>query len=131
VLFSLHRALAIGVSTVIVVEGFFDTLAVHQAGCPAVVGLMGSTLSRYQADQLTTNFRSCRPDADGDEAAARRTEDRPDARRAHVGVRNFTRRRASTRTTVARRDSKAPDAVRHGDCVRTAAEDTKCGMTSC
>jgi len=68
VLFSLHRALAIGVSTVIVVEGFFDTLAVHQAGCPAVVGLMGSTLSRYQADQLTTNFRSCRPDADGDEA---------------------------------------------------------------
>lgn len=68
VLFSLHRALAIGVSTVIVVEGFFDTLAVHQAGCPAVVGLMGSTLSRYQADLLTTHFDRVVLMLDGDEA---------------------------------------------------------------
>jgi DNA primase len=45
-LFNLHRVLATGVSTVVVVEGFFDALAVHQAGYPAVVGLMGSSLSR-------------------------------------------------------------------------------------
>ena len=43
VLFNLHRAIATHASTVIVVESFVDTIAVHQAGYP-VVGLMGSTL---------------------------------------------------------------------------------------
>lgn len=68
VLFNLHRALATGTSTVIVVEGFFDSLAVHQAGYPAVVGLMGSTLSRYQADLLTRHFDRVVLLLDGDEA---------------------------------------------------------------
>jgi DNA primase len=41
---------------------------VHQAGYPAVVGLMGSTLSRYQADLLTTHFARVVLMLDGDEA---------------------------------------------------------------
>jgi DNA primase len=40
VLFNLHRVLKTGVRTVIVVEGFFDALAVHQTGYPAIVALM-------------------------------------------------------------------------------------------
>jgi hypothetical protein len=71
VLFNLHRALATGSRNVIVVEGFFDTLAVHQAGYPAVVGLMGSTLSRYQADLLATHFDRVVLMLDGDEAGGK------------------------------------------------------------
>jgi DNA primase len=68
VLFNLHRALTTGARTVIVVEGFFDALAVHQAGYPAVVALMGSTLSRSQADLLTTHFDRVLLMLDGDDA---------------------------------------------------------------
>lgn len=67
VLFSLHRAMAANASVVVVVEGFFDTIAVHQAGYP-VVGLMGSTLSRQQADLLATHFHRVVLMLDGDEA---------------------------------------------------------------
>lgn len=51
----------------IVVESFVDTIAVHQAGYP-VVGLMGSTLSRHQADLLTASFDRVLVTPDGDEA---------------------------------------------------------------
>jgi DNA primase len=51
-----------------VVEGFFDTLAVHQAGYPMVVGLMGSALSRHQADLLATHFDRDLLMLDSDEA---------------------------------------------------------------
>lgn len=68
VLFNLHRVLNAGARTVIVVEGFFDALAVHQAGYPAVVALMGSTLSRQQADLLTIHFDQVMLMLDGDEA---------------------------------------------------------------
>ena len=57
VLFNLHRAVATNANTVIIVEGFFDTFAVHQAGYPTVVALMGSTLSRHQADLLKQHFQ--------------------------------------------------------------------------
>lgn len=67
VLFNLHRAIAMGASTVVVVEGFFDTIAVHEAGYP-VVGLMGSTLSRHQADLLAGRFDRVLLMLDGDEA---------------------------------------------------------------
>ena len=56
VLFNLHRARATNVRDVVVVEGFFDTFSIHQAGYPAVVALMGSTLSPYQADLLSAHF---------------------------------------------------------------------------
>jgi DNA primase len=68
VLFNLHRALATEARDVIVVEGFFDAFAVHQAGYPAVVALMGSTLSPYQADLLRTHFDRVLLMLDGDEA---------------------------------------------------------------
>jgi len=67
-LFNLHRVLQTGARTVIVVEGFFDMFAVHQAGYPAVVALMGSTLSRPQADLLTTHFDRVLLMLDGDDA---------------------------------------------------------------
>jgi DNA primase len=53
---------------VIVVEGFFDALAVHQGGYPAVVALMGSTLSRRQADLLCAHFDRVQLMLDGDAA---------------------------------------------------------------
>jgi DNA primase len=53
---------------VIVVEGFFDAFTVHHAGYPAVVALMGSTLSRSQADLLTTHFDRVLLMLDGDDA---------------------------------------------------------------
>lgn len=73
VLFNLHRARATGARTVIVVEGFFDTLTVHQASCPAAVALMGSTLSRHQADLLCTHFDRVLLMLDGDEAGRQGT----------------------------------------------------------
>jgi DNA primase len=68
VLFNLHRGLTTGARTVIVVEGFFDALAVHQSGYPAVVALMGSTLSRPQADLLCAHFDRVLLMLDGDAA---------------------------------------------------------------
>ena len=52
VLFNYHRARATGESSVVVVEGFFDCMRVHQAGCPSVVALMGARLSHAQRDLL-------------------------------------------------------------------------------
>lgn len=68
VLFNLHRVLKTGARTVIVVEGFFDTFAVHQAGYRAVVALMGSTLSTHQAELLVRSFDRVLLMLDGDEA---------------------------------------------------------------
>jgi DNA primase len=51
-LFNLHRVLSLEADTVIVVEGFFDTAKVHQAGYAAVVALMGSAMSQEQEDAL-------------------------------------------------------------------------------
>ena len=58
VLFNLHRAAACGSQRVIVVEGFFDCLKVHQAGQSCVVGLMGCGLSAEQEKLLLQRFRS-------------------------------------------------------------------------
>jgi DNA primase catalytic core, N-terminal domain/Toprim domain len=46
-LFNLHRAAG---GTVIVAEGFFDRMKVHQLGIPKVVALMGSALSARQPE---------------------------------------------------------------------------------
>ena len=70
VLFNLHRAAATGSSTVIVVEGFFDCLKVHQAGFVCVVALMGSVLSEPQRQRLL-RFREVILLLDGDVAGRR------------------------------------------------------------
>jgi DNA primase len=59
--------IATNARTVVVVEGFFDTIAVHQAGYP-VVGLMGSTLSPHQTGLLGRHFDRVLLMLDGDEA---------------------------------------------------------------
>jgi DNA primase len=67
ILFNLHRAAQHG-NSVIVVEGFFDCLNVHQAGLPCVVALMGSSLSRRQEQLLQEHFREVALLLDGDKA---------------------------------------------------------------
>jgi DNA primase len=58
VLFNLHRAIAHREQTIVVVEGFFDCLKVHQAGLPCVVALMGCSLSEHQETLLLRSFRN-------------------------------------------------------------------------
>lgn len=67
VLFNLHRALENG-DTVIVVEGFFGVMQLHQAGFRNVVALMGSFISEPQEDLLADHFNRVVVMLDGDEA---------------------------------------------------------------
>jgi DNA primase len=69
--FNLHRAAAAGEPTVIVVEGFFDCLKVHQAGFRSVVSLMGAALYDRQRWLLTECFRQIILMLDGDEPGCR------------------------------------------------------------
>jgi DNA primase len=73
-LFHLQRAGATNSQTVIVVEGYFDCVRVHQAGFPFVVALMGSSLSAIQERVLAERFEPVFLMLDGDAAgcAARR-----------------------------------------------------------
>jgi DNA primase len=71
VLHNLNRATEHAHKGLIVVEGFFDAMKVHQAGFPNVVALIGSTVSEQQekllresTDRLTLMF-------DGDDAGAK------------------------------------------------------------
>ena len=57
----------------VVVEGFFDCLKVHQAGVLGVVALMGSTLYEEQKRALLRHFRSIILMLDGDTAGRRAT----------------------------------------------------------
>lgn len=68
VLFNLHRACASKSSLVVVVEGFFDCLKVHQAGFPCVVALMGAWLSEAQEELLASDFHLAVLMLDGDQA---------------------------------------------------------------
>jgi 5S rRNA maturation endonuclease (ribonuclease M5) len=74
VLFNLDRASQTDNSNVIVVEGFFDALKVHQAGHPGVVALMGATFSQRQSDLLLSHFASVTLMLDGDQPGRRAAE---------------------------------------------------------
>jgi 5S rRNA maturation endonuclease (ribonuclease M5) len=65
VLFNLDRAKHTSGSHVIVVEGFFDALKVHQAGHP-VVALMGTSFSQRQSELLAGYFPRVTLMLDGD-----------------------------------------------------------------
>ena len=65
-LFNLDRAMQTGGRHVIVVEGFFDALKVHQAGHP-VVALMGASCSQRQSELLISHFAGATLMLDGDE----------------------------------------------------------------
>jgi 5S rRNA maturation endonuclease (ribonuclease M5) len=57
--------------SVILVEGFFDCMKVHQAGFGNVVALMGTNLSEHQAQLLAERFQRLVLMLDGDEAGQR------------------------------------------------------------
>jgi DNA primase len=57
ILFNMHRAVAATANSVVVVEGFFDCMKVHQAGIRSVVALMGSALYEPQRQVLLDRFR--------------------------------------------------------------------------
>ena len=63
-LFNLHR---VSGPLVILVEGFFDCMKVHQAGLP-VVALMGCSLSEIQTELIASRFERAVVMMDGDEA---------------------------------------------------------------
>ena len=67
-LFNLHRATAINEPAVVVVEGFFDCMTVHQAGVRSVVALMGTVLSDHGQELLLQRFRQVVLMLDGDTA---------------------------------------------------------------
>jgi DNA primase len=73
-LFNLPRALATGGQTVILVEGYFDCIRVHQAGFPWVVALMGSSLSASQESALLRHFDRMVLMLDGDAAGRAASE---------------------------------------------------------
>ena len=75
-LFNLHRVLAESGENrnVVLVEGFFDCMAVSQAGFPALA-LMGSSLSEQQTELLAAHFRHVVVVLDGDEAGRKGTEE--------------------------------------------------------
>ncbi len=74
VLFNLDRAIETGGPNVIVVEGFFDALKVHQAGHPGVVALMGASFSQRQSELLLSRFASVTLMLDGDQTGRHAAE---------------------------------------------------------
>ena len=72
-LFNLDRARQTDGRHVVVVEGFFDALKVHQAG-HAVVALMGTSFSQRQSELLTGHFARVTLLLDGDEPGRRAAE---------------------------------------------------------
>lgn len=75
VVYNLHRAIATGERGLIVVEGFFDCMKVHQAGYPFVVGLMGCTMSEKQVQLLAAHADMLLVMLDGDEAGRKGTDE--------------------------------------------------------
>ncbi len=71
VLYNYHRAVEVPGSRVVVVEGFFDCLKVHQAGFDSVVGLMGCTLAQEQEELLVSGFNEVALLLDADEPGRR------------------------------------------------------------
>jgi DNA primase len=67
-LFNQQRAAVTGSKTMILVEGYFDCMRVHQAGFPRVVALMGSTLSVAQESTLLRHYDQIVLMLDGDAA---------------------------------------------------------------
>ena len=87
VVFNLHRAAAAGQHSVVIVEGFFDCLKVHQAGVAAVAALMGAALYAAQQRVLLAHFRSFILMLDGDGAGRRATAAITAQLRLHAAVR--------------------------------------------
>jgi len=68
VVFNLHRAKEHAGKGLVVVEGFFDAMNVHQAGFPNVVALMGASMTEQQEELLVGSTDRLVLMFDGDEA---------------------------------------------------------------
>jgi DNA primase len=86
ILFNFHRAAAAEKPAVIVVEGFFDCLKLHQAGVRSVVALMGSALYPSQERLLIERFRHVILMLDGDAAGRHATAEIAPRLRSHCTV---------------------------------------------
>jgi DNA primase len=86
VLFNLHRAIRSGDRSLILVEGFFDTFKIHQAGHHNVAALMGSNLSERQTNLVGTYFDRAILMLDGDEAGKAATASAADALSSLIAV---------------------------------------------
>jgi len=73
VLFNMHRASATEESSVVIVEGFFDCMKVHQAGIQSVVALMGAVIYGPQSRTLLDRFRRVILMLDGDATGQKAT----------------------------------------------------------
>jgi DNA primase len=87
ILFNMHRAASGGSLSVIVVEGFFDCMKVHQAGVRSVIGLMGSVLYEPQRHALLERFRDITLLLDGDPAGRKASAIIAQTLRPHCNVR--------------------------------------------
>lgn len=87
ILFNMHRAAAGMENSVVVVEGFFDCMKVHQAGIRSVVGLMGSALYAPQRQALLERFRHIILMLDGDPTGRRASVVISQQLRSHCHVR--------------------------------------------
>lgn len=87
VLFNFHRAAASANPAVVVVEGFFDCMKVHQSGIRSVVALMGAVLYRSPERALTERFRQVVLMLDGDATGREASRIIADRLRRHCAVR--------------------------------------------
>ena len=87
ILFNMHRAAAGMENSVVLVEGFFDCMKVHQAGIRSVIGLMGSALYTPQRQALLERFRRIILMLDGDPAGRKATIVIAEHLRPHCHVR--------------------------------------------
>lgn len=104
VLFNMHRAAAGMENSIVVVEGFFDCMKVHQAGVRSVVGLMGSVLHEPQRQALLRRFRQITLLLDGD----------PAGRKASSVIASTLRSRCSVRVILLP-DGVQPDQLAEKD----------------
>ena|SRR5689334_21030405 len=86
VVFNLPRALAAGKQSVVVVEGFFDCMKLHQAGVHAAVALMGSVLYELPQRALIQRFQRVVLMLDGDAAGRHATTDIAAQLRAYCSI---------------------------------------------
>jgi DNA primase len=107
ILFNMHRAGPGEGQCVIVVEGFFDCMKIHQAGIRSVVGLMGSVLYETQRHALLERFRHATLLLDGDPAGRKASNIIAKTLRPHCDVR-----------VVLLPDGVQPDQLRPEDIVK-------------
>ena len=115
-LFNLHRATSKPSQELIVVEGFFDCVRVHQAGFSNVVALMGCTLSREQTTLLCAACSQVVLFLDGDSAG----------RKALSAMSNTLEAHGLKVRKVCLQDNRQPDSMHAAEIQRLLGSPTGC-----